>query len=66
MFAYGGSFIEDMFRLVQVRHVSMDKSPGLVVVGGDSCSKGCVFESQDLILDGHFSHILAVSIEMFV
>ena len=27
-------------------------SPGLVVVGGDSCPKGCGFESQYRILDG--------------
>ena len=31
-------------------------SPGLVVMGGDSCSKGHEFESQHHILDGHFSH----------
>ena len=32
----------------------MGGSPGLVTVGGDSCSKGCEFESQHCILDGHF------------
>ena len=32
-------------------------SPGLVVMGGDSCSKGCGFKSQRRILDGHFSHL---------
>ena len=33
-------------------------SPGLMVMGGDSCSKGCDFESWRQILDGHdiFSH----------
>ena len=31
-------------------------SPGLVVKGGDSCSKGRGFESRLRILDGHFSH----------
>ena len=30
------------------------RSPGLVVMGGDSCSKGHGFESQYLILDVHF------------
>ena len=30
------------------------RSPGLVVMGGDSCSKGCEFESLHRILDGHF------------
>ena len=31
-------------------------SPGLVILGGNSCSKGREFESQHHILDGHFSH----------
>ena len=31
-------------------------------MGGDSCSEGCGFESQHHILDGHFSHLLAVKI----
>ena len=30
-------------------------SPGLVVMGGDSCSKSGEFESRHCILDGHFS-----------
>ena len=29
-------------------------SPGLVVMGMDSCSKGCKFESCHHILNGHF------------
>ena len=29
-------------------------SPGLVVMGGDSCSEGCGFKSQHRMLDGHF------------
>ena len=29
-------------------------TPGLVVMGGDSCSKGCGFESRHRILDGFF------------
>ena len=37
-------------------------SPGPVVKGGDSCSKGCVFESQRHLLDGHFSHLFVVKI----
>ena len=40
--------------------------PGLAVIGGDSCSKGCGFESQCRILDGHFSHLFVVEIVMFV
>ena len=31
-----------------------DRSPGLVVMGRDSCSKGRGFESRHSILDGHF------------
>ena len=38
------------------------RSPGLVVMGGESCSKGCGFESRHRILDGHFSHIFVVKI----
>ena len=41
-------------------------SSGLVVKGGDSCSKGCGFESQCHILDRDFSHLFAVKIVMFV
>jgi len=36
---------------------SSDGSPGLVVMGGESCSKGCEFKSRHRILDGHFSHV---------
>ena len=35
-------------------------------MGGDSCSKGCGFESQHHLLDGHFSHLFIVKIVMFV
>ena len=31
-------------------------SPGLVIVGDDSCSRGRGFKSQDQILDRYFSH----------
>ena len=34
------------------------RSPGLVVMGGDSCSKGRESKSQDHILDGHFFIII--------
>ena len=37
-------------------------SPGLVVMGGDSCSKVCGFESHHCILDGHFSHLFVVKL----
>ena len=42
---------------------------GLVVMGDDSCSKGCGFESWRRILDGHLdiaSHSFVVKIVMFV
>ena len=39
-------------------------SPGLVVMGRDSHSEGCGFESQHRILDGHFLHIFVVKIVM--
>ena len=35
-------------------------SPGLVVMGGDSCSEVCGFESLHCILYGHFSHLFDV------
>ena len=43
-----------------------DGSPCLVVMGGDSCSKGCRFLSQHCILDGHFSHLFVVRVVEFV
>ena len=33
-----------------------------MVMGGDSRSEGCGFESWHHILDGHFSHIFVVKI----
>ena len=37
-------------------------SPGLVVIGDDSCSRGCGFESRHHIQDGLdiFSHVFVV------
>ena len=37
-----------------------------MVMGGDSCSKGCEFESQHRRLGGHFSHLFVVKIVMCV
>ena len=37
---------------------------GLVVMGGDSCSKGCGFKSRHCILGGHFLLIFVVKIVM--
>ena len=43
------------------------RSPGLVVMGGDSDSEGCGFESRRRVLDGHyiFSHLFVVRIALF-
>ena len=37
-----------------------------MVMGGDSCSEGCGFESQHCKLDGHFSHLFVVRIVLLV
>ena len=37
-------------------------SPGLVIMGEDSCSKGFGFESRHRMLDGHFSHKFVVKV----
>ena len=39
-----------------------------MVIGGDSHSKGCEFESQCHIMDGHdiFSHLIVVKIVMCI
>ena len=37
-----------------------------MVMGGDSNSKGCEFESHHRILDGHFFHLFVVKIVMCV
>ena len=43
--------------------ITEDRSPGLVVIGGDSCSKSHEFESLHCILDGHFfTHLLLLSL----
>ena len=41
-------------------------SPGLVVMGRDSHSKGRGFDSRCHILDGHFSHLFVLKIVKFV
>ena len=40
----------------------MGRSPGLVVMGGDSCFEGRGFESLHRILDGHFVLITLIQI----
>ena len=41
-------------------------SPGLVVMGRDSCSEGREFKSQHIKLDGLFPQLFVVRIVMFV
>ena len=44
--------------LVWLEWVCLGGSPGLVVMGGDSCSESRGFESRHCILDGHvFTYI---------
>ena len=40
--------------IVRCTFFLINNSPGLVVMGGDSCSKGRGFESLQHLLDGHF------------
>ena len=37
-----------------------------MVMGRDSRTEGCGFESQHCRLDGHFSHIFVVNLVLFV
>ena len=41
-------------------------SPGLVVMGGVSCSEGRGFKSRHCLLDGHFPHVFVVKIGMML
>ena len=42
-----------LFSIFVLFHHYVTNSPGLVVMGGDSCSDALGFESQHLILAGH-------------
>ena len=44
-----------MFSTITYIKISQSGSPGLVVKGGDSLSKGCEFKSRHGILDKNFS-----------
>ena len=50
--AYGGHL--SWVQFLQQITVKIGGSPGLVVMEGDSRSKGCGFKSRHCILDGHF------------
>ena len=43
----------EFFSSRSTSHTYMGGSPDLMVMGDDSCSKGCGFESWRHILDGH-------------
>ena len=45
--------------------VTKGRSPGLVVMGLDSCSKCCEFKYRHCILDGHFFTFIWCKIVMF-
>ena len=47
---------EIMEKALMLLCLDLIKSPGLVVMGRDSCYKGHGFKSRHRILDGHFSH----------
>ena len=50
-------------KFLRFHHYSKQKGPVLVVMEGDSCSKGSEFESQHHIMDGHFfPYLFAVKI----
>ena len=38
---------------------------GALVMCRDACSKGCGFESQHRLLDGHFAHLFVLKIVKF-
>ena len=48
------AFNSDTFLLSLQTKFWVGGSPGLVLMGGDSCSKGCGFKLRHCILDGHF------------
>ena len=48
-----GNFLDEVAH-VQNYVDGLGGSPGLVVMGRDSCSEGCGFKSRHRLLDGHF------------
>ena len=46
--------IQALYNSIRVKKSCKGGSPGLVVIGRDSCYKGHGFESRHHILDGHF------------
>ena len=56
-----------IFRIEIIKMFILGESPGLVVMGWDSCSEGRGFESQRHLLDGHdiFSHWFVVKTVLY-
>ena len=52
--------------LTLTKMMPLGGSPGLVVMGDDSCSKCCGFEYQHHFLDGHFFTLICCKIVLFV
>ena len=50
---YIGRTLADIFALTLQHQQSLAESPGLVVMGDDSCLKGRWFKSRRRILDGN-------------
>ena len=53
------------FRMLKQKRLNAGGSPGLVVIGGDSCFKGRGFESQNHFLDGHFFTFIGCKNRLF-
>ena len=56
----------EMYLPFKQKMTGLGGSPGLVVMGGDSCSKVPEFKSQQWILDGNFLLLIVVQFVMFV
>ena len=62
----GYFYITSIRTTTSMEHFLMlEGSPGLSVMGGDSCSKCHGFKFQHCILDGHVSHIFVAKLVMF-
>ena len=59
-FTNQGAFVSAWDSSASLKIVYVGGSPGLVVMGGDSYSKGREFESRHCILSGHFLKYLFV------
>ena len=64
------SYFSRVFRMpfnpVKKNLLSRGGSPGVVVIGGDSCPEGCGFKSQHRITGWIFYSYICCKIKMFV